>query len=117
MARPLYNVRIWNGLVIVLALVLSIAPFVDALKHGPAAIIAEAGHGVLHQTLQNGPDLSPTHDHHSGSDHDHVPSVILPQSKQPPSWLQARHIGADGQLCALIMAAALRRPPRADGIA
>jgi hypothetical protein len=112
MARPVQNVQTWNGLVIFLALVISIAHFVDALKHGPAAFIAQANHSVLHQTQHNSPDLQPMHDHHSVSDHDHVPIVILPQSKQPQIWPQARHIGADGQLSALIMAEALRRPPR-----
>ena len=117
MVRPLHNVRIWNGLVIVLALALSISPFGDTLKHGTAATIAEADHAVFHQTPHYGLDhFSPLHDHHSVCDHDHVTIVILPRSKQPPICLQAHHIGADGQLSALILAEALRRPPRADGI-
>jgi hypothetical protein len=115
MARPLHRVQIWNGLAIVLALVLSLAHFVDALKHGPAAIVAQADHSVFHQTQQSSPDLSPTHDHHSVSDHDHVPIVILLVSKQQQIWPQARHIAAEGQLSALIMAEALRRPPRVGG--
>lgn len=103
--------RVWWRLVIVLALCL--APAFDAVKHGPAAMIAEADHTAFHQSQQGSPDIAAAHNHHSVYDHDHVPAVILPQSKQQLISLPSRHIGGDGQFLALIMAEALRRPPRA----
>ncbi len=63
---------------VLLLFALSVSPIVDAVKHGPAAYVAEMEHNADHARHPA------THQHHNINDHDHTAVVILPATLAQP---------------------------------
>ncbi|NBE08306.1 hypothetical protein [Paragemmobacter ruber] len=94
-----------------MALALVLAPAIDAVKHGPGALAAEADHRAAHAAHGHAHDLAGSH-HHDSSDHDHVAAALLgPQETDVPSpparMLRPAALAADGMIRDV-----RRRPPR-----
>ena len=94
----------------ILALSLVIAPAIEAVKHGPGAMVAEADHHAFHAEHGNTHEMP--NGHHDSTDHDHVGAALLdasgpevhpaPQRTLRPETLAADDTIRDGP----------RRPPR-----
>ena len=94
-----------------LALLLAFAPAVEAVKHGPGAMVAEADHRAFHADHGHSHDVAGM-DHHDSSDHDHVGAALLlsPEAEVPPRPQRTLHpeaFIADGTI-----RDGPRRPPR-----
>ena len=94
-----------------LALSLAVAPAIEAIKHGPGAMAAEADHRAYHAEHGHSHDIAGA-DHHDSSDHDHVGAALLaaPGADVPPPpkrTLRPDPISADGTI-----RDGPRRPPR-----
>jgi len=85
----------WQGIralcvTLVLALSLTVSPAIEAAKHGPGTLVAEAAHMAHH--------AGPGHDHahsaakHDSADHDHVTTAILPHPAPEVFPAPARHL-------------------------
>jgi hypothetical protein len=92
-------------------LTLALVPMLQAVTHGPAAVLAEADHAAYHAELG---DLWQVDDdtHHDAIDHDHSTNVILPAADDPApppgqNLRSLRHFSLAG-----IAGNGLRRPPR-----
>ena len=80
----------WRGIstlwaVLWLALALAAAPAVEAVKHGPAVMVAEADHRACHAEYGHSHDIAGA-DHHDPSENDHVGAALLasPGAEMPP---------------------------------
>jgi hypothetical protein len=96
---------------LIMALSLAVAPAVEALKHGPGAMAAEADHRAYHAEHGHVHDIAGS-DHHDSSDHDHVGAALLaaPGAEVPPPparTLRPASSAADGTI-----RDGPRRPPR-----
>lgn len=96
---------------LILALSLGFAPAIEAVKHGPRAMAAEADHRAFHAAQGHAHDIAGAA-HHDSSDHDHVGAALLapPRTEIPPPparTLRADSLGADGTI-----RDGPRRPPR-----
>ncbi|MEF3047201.1 hypothetical protein [Pseudotabrizicola sp. L79] len=94
-----------------MALSLAVAPAVEAVKHGPGAMAAEADHRAYHAEHGHVHDIAGS-DHHDSSDHDHVGAALLaaPRAEVPPPparMLRPASFAADGTT-----RDGPRRPPR-----
>jgi hypothetical protein len=93
------------------ALSLALAPAVEAVKHGPGAMAAEADHRAYHAEHGHVHDIAGA-DHHESGDHDHGGAALLasPEAEAPPPparTLRPGSLGADGTI-----REGPRRPPR-----
>jgi hypothetical protein len=92
------------------ALFLCAAPVIEAVKHGPGALAAEADHRVVH--LEQGHSHDIPSGHHDSDDHDHVSVALVgpissdlhapPTRSLRPCWMAADGTIREGP----------RRPPR-----
>lgn len=106
----------WRGIrtlwaALCFALSLAVAPAIEAVKHGPGAVSAEADHRAYHAERGHSHDIAGS-DHHDSSDHDHVGAALLasPGAEVPPPPLRTLRPGslaADGMI-----RDGPRRPPR-----
>lgn len=95
---------------LIVVLPLAFAPTIEALKHGPGAMVAEADHRAFHAEQGIGHEIP--HGHHDSTDHDHVATALLdspgraiqpaPERSQRPESLVEDGTIRDGP----------RRPPR-----
>lgn len=71
---------------LILALSLAVAPAIEAVKHGPGAMAAEADHRAYHAEHGHSHDIAGS-DHHDSSDHDHVGAALVASlgSEIPPA--------------------------------
>lgn len=106
----------WRGIralwaVLCLALSLAIAPTVEAVKHGPGAMAAEADHRAYHAAHSHSHDIAGA-DHHDSSDHDHVGAALLapPGAEVPPP--PERTLRPDALVASGTIRDGPRRPPR-----
>ena len=68
--------RLWTLFAaIVMALSLAAAPAIEAVKHGPGAMVAEADHRAYHSEHGHSHDMPSGH--HDSGDHDHVSAAVL----------------------------------------
>jgi hypothetical protein len=100
---------LWAALCLVLSL--AIAPALQAAKHGPGAMAAEADHRAFHAEHGQLHGIAGS-DHHDSTDHDHVSVVLLasPGAEIPPPPERTRHPGALS--AAGTIGDGPRRPPR-----
>ncbi len=94
-----------------LALSLAVAPAIEAIKHGPGAMAAEADHRAYHAEHGHSHDIAGA-DHHDSSDHDHVGAALLAAHgadvpPPPKRTLRPDPLTADGTI-----RDGPRRPPR-----
>jgi hypothetical protein len=100
---------LWVTLLFVAAL--ACAPAIEAIKHGPGVMAAEADHRAFHATQGHGHGIGSPHQPES-SDHDHV-TVALPAAAgteilvKPAQRWHIIALGADGTI-----RDGPRRPPR-----
>lgn len=103
--------RLWSlCAAIVMALSMAAAPAIEAVKHGPAALAAEADHRAYHDAHGHSHDMPSGH--HDSGDHDHVSAAVLaaagagvitaPERTRHPEAMPAAGTVRDGP----------RRPPR-----
>lgn len=95
---------------LIVAVSLAVAPAIEAVKHGPGAMVAEADHRAFH--AEHGHSHEMPQGHHDSTDHDHVSVALLdapgleihpaPQRTLRPETLAADDTIRDGP----------RRPPR-----
>lgn len=105
----------WGGLwalcaALGLALFIAGAPAIEAAKHGPGAMTAEADHRAYH--AEHGHTHDMPRGHHDSADHDHVVAAVLapPEAAfqtSPERTLRPDGIAADGTI-----RDGPRRPPR-----
>lgn len=98
------------GVTLIVVLSLAVAPSIEAVKHGPDAVLAEADHRSFHAKHGHGHEMS--QDHHDSTDHDHVSVVLLNDpgmdaNPDPQRTLRRDIIAADGTI-----RDGPRRPPR-----
>ena len=68
--------RLWTLFAaIVMALSLAASPAIEAVKHGPGAIMDEADHRAYHS--EHGYSHDMPSGHHDSGDHDHVSAAVL----------------------------------------
>lgn len=96
---------------LIVSLSLAVAPAIEAIKHGPGAMAAEADHRAYHAEHGHEHDIAGA-DHHDSSDHDHVGAALLasPAAEVPPPparTLRPDTLAADGTI-----RDGPRRPPR-----
>lgn len=90
-----------------LALSLAVAPAIEAIKHGPGAMAAEADHRAWHAEHGHSHDIAGA-DHQDSSDHDHGGAALLaaPGAELPPP--PARTL----RLAPLVASGTIRDGPR-----
>ena len=103
--------RLWSlYAAIVMALCLAAAPAIEAVKHGPGAMLAEADHRAYHAEHGHSHDLPSGH--HDSGDHDHVSAAVLTspgiEHHAPPE----RTLRPDGMVANGTIREGPRRPPR-----
>ncbi len=95
---------------IVMALSLSAAPALEAVEHGPGAMMAEADYPAFHA------EHGHTHDmpggHHDSGDHDHVCAVVLASSEAAFHAPPVRTSRPDSMVADGTIRDGPRRPPR-----
>lgn len=106
----------WRGIrtlwaALCLALSLAFAPAIEAVKHGPGALAAEADHRAYHAGHGHLHDIAGA-DHHDSSDHDHVGAALFASQGAdvplpPERTLRPEPLSADGTI-----RDGPRRPPR-----
>ena len=104
--------RIWALCAcLIMALSLAAAPAVEAVKHGPGAMAAEADHRAFHAEHGHSHDMPSGH--HDSSDHDHVSAALL---RLPGAAIPCRHRSGPCGQTALAADGTIRdgprRPPR-----
>ncbi|OYU19839.1 MAG: hypothetical protein CFE34_03420 [Rhodobacteraceae bacterium PARR1] len=96
---------------LVMALSLASAPGIEAVKHGPAAILAEADHRAYHAEQGHGHDMRSGH--HDSGDHDHVSAAVLvPTGAEVIQSPPAVRLLPDGMVADGTIRDGPRRPPR-----
>ena len=95
---------------LIVALLLAVAPAIEAVKHGPGTMAAEADHRAFH--AEHGHSHEMPHGHHDSTDHDHVGAALLDSHGQevhpaPQRTLRPDILVADGTI-----RDGPRRPPR-----
>ena len=103
--------RLWSlCAAIVMALSLAASPAIEAVKHGPVAMVAEADHGAYHAEHGHSHDMPSGH--HDSGDHDHVSAAVLAppgaEFHAPPE----RSLRPDAILADSPIREGPRRPPR-----
>jgi hypothetical protein len=74
--RPVWRWGRTLWAILCLAVVLAIGPAMDAVKHGPGAMAAEADHRAYHLEHGHSHDIAGS-DRHDPGDHDHVGAALL----------------------------------------
>lgn len=95
---------------LIVALSLAVAPAIEAVKHGPGAMVAEADHRAFH--AENGHAHELPQGHNGSTDHDHVSVAVLDAPgleihPTPQRTLRPETLAADGTI-----RDGPRRPPR-----
>jgi ABC-type Zn2+ transport system substrate-binding protein/surface adhesin len=109
---------VWAGLWRALALValfvaLTLTPAVEAVKHGPGVLAAEADHRAFH--AENGDPHEHAGDgHHDAADHDHTVAIILAEPGLTDYPLPHRVLTPEATSAASAIREGPRRPPRSD---
>jgi hypothetical protein len=96
---------------LIVALSLAAAPVAQAVKHGPAAMAAEADHRAYHAEQGRAHDIAGS-DHHDPGDHDHVSAALLVSpgaDVHPPLARTLRPVSLDAEGT---IRDGPRRPPR-----
>jgi hypothetical protein len=93
-----------------MALSLAAAPAIEAVKHGPGAMAAEADHRTYHSEHGHSHDMPSGH--HDSGDHDHVSAVVLAPHGATFHAPPTRILRPDGMVAASTIREGPRRPPR-----
>jgi hypothetical protein len=93
-----------------MALSLAAAPAIEAVKHGPGAMVAEADHLAYHAAHGHSHDMPGGH--HDSGDHDHVSAAVLASSGSTFHAPPMRTLRPDGMAADSMPREGPRRPPR-----
>ncbi|MFN0114366.1 MAG: hypothetical protein ACKVPY_06790 [Paracoccaceae bacterium] len=96
---------------LIVALSLTAAPAVLAMKHGPGALAAEADHLAFHAEQGHLHEM-PTSDHHDSSVHDHVGAALLAATETAFQPAPERTLRPVSKLADGTIRDGPRRPPR-----
>jgi hypothetical protein len=103
--------RLWSlCAVILMALSLTAAPAIEAVKHGPGAMVAEADLRAYH--AENGHSHDMPNGHHESGDHDHVSAAVLAAPEAAFHAPPQRTLWPDGMSADDPIREGPRRPPR-----
>jgi len=103
--------RLWTlCAAIVMALPLAAAPAIEAVKHGPGAMVAEADHRAYH--AEHGHSHAMPGGHHDSGDHDHVSAAVLAPPAATFHAPPTRILRPDGMVADGTIREGPRRPPR-----
>ena len=103
--------RIWAlCAALVMALSLAAAPAIEAVKHSPGAIVAEAEHRAFHAAHGHSHDVPSGH--HDSGDHDHVSVAVLTSPGTEDHAPPERTLRPDGMGAKSTIRDGPRRPPR-----
>lgn len=103
--------RLWTlCAAIVMALSLAAAPAIEAIKHGPGAMVAEADHLAYHAAHGHSHDMPSGH--HDSGDHDHVSAAVLASPGATFHAPPMRTLRPDGMVADGMIREGPRRPPR-----
>jgi len=103
--------RLWSlCAAIVMALSLAAAPAIEAVKHGPGAMVAEADHRAFHAEHGHSHDLPSGH--HDTGDHDHVSAAVLAAPGAEVHSFPERKLRPETTAAAGTIRESPRRPPR-----
>jgi len=103
--------RLWSlCAAIVMALSLAAAPAMEAVKHGPGAMVAEADHRAFHAEHGHSHDMPSGH--HDSGDHDHVSAAVLAAPGNEVHTSPERTLRPDAMAAAGTIREGPRRPPR-----
>ncbi len=103
--------RLWTlCAAIVMALSLAAAPAIEAIKHGPGAMVAEADHRAYH--AEHGHSHDAPSGHHDSGDHDHVSMAILASCGSSFHTPPKPTLRPEGTVAHGTIREGLRRPPR-----
>lgn len=95
---------------LVVALSLAMAPALEAVKHGPASIAAEADHRAW--LAEQGPSHGMPQGHHDSSDHEHVTAAPLDAPDVSFAVTPERPLRPDTFAAVSTTREGPRRPPR-----
>ena len=106
----------WNRLkslcaTLMVTLALATAPAIEAVKHGPAVVAAEADHRAFHAEHGHFHGV-PASDHHDTGDHDHVGAAVLSAPGADLHPAPERTLRPDAEAAAGTIRDGPRRPPR-----
>lgn len=103
--------RVWSlCAAIVMSLSLAAAPAIEAVKHGPGAMVAEADHRAYHAAHGHSHDMPSGH--HDSGDHDHVSVAVLAPPAATFHAPPMRTLWPDGTVADGAIREGPRRPPR-----
>lgn len=103
--------RLWSlCAAIVMALSLAAGPAIEAVKHGPGAMVAEADHRAYHS--EHGHSHAIPNGHHDSGDHDHVGAAVLVSPGAEFHAPPMRTLRPDGMVADGTIREGPRRPPR-----
>ena len=103
--------RLWTlCAAIVMALSLAAAPAIEAVKHGPGAMVAEADHRAYHAEHGHSHDMPSGH--HDSGDHDHVSAAVLASPGAAFHAPPTRTLRPEGMVADGTIRDGPRRPPR-----
>lgn len=97
--------------VLYLALSLTAAPVLQAVKHGPGAMAAEADHRAFHADQGAAHDIAGP-EHHDSTDHDHVGAALVAQPAADVAPPPARTLRPAALAAVGTIRDGPRRPPR-----
>jgi hypothetical protein len=93
-----------------MALSLAAAPAIEAIKHGPGAMVAEADHRAHRAAHGHSHDMPSGH--HDSGDHDHVSAAVLASPGATFHAPPMRTLRPDGTVADGTIREGPRRPPR-----
>jgi hypothetical protein len=93
-----------------MALSLAAAPAIEAVKHGPGAMVAEADHLAYHAAHGHSHDMPSGH--HDSGDHDHVSAAVLASPGTTFHAPPMRTLRPDAKVADGTIREGPRRPPR-----
>jgi hypothetical protein len=99
---------------LIMGLSLMAAPAIEAAKHGPGALAAEADHRAFHADhghSHDGPGANQP-GHHDASDHDHVGAALLAASGPDFHPAPQQTLCPESHLAGSTICDGPRRPPR-----
>jgi hypothetical protein len=103
--------RLWSlCAAVVMALSLAAAPAIEAVKHGPGAMVTEADHRVYHAEQGYSHDIPSGH--HDSGDHDHVSAVVHASPGAAFHAPSEQTLRPDGMVADGTIREGPRRPPR-----
>ncbi len=102
------------GATLVMVLALAMGPAVEAAKHGPAALVAEAEHSAFHAGHGHLHDLAAGY--HESGDHDHIATVLLAAAGAEFHPVPARTSRPEGVAADGMIRDGPRRPPRLTAV-